>query len=86
MKTIQILKVLLGLSSVSVVFSELDILVVNELIFLKPGKLNRTYIGLGNRSRDGLVVLIGVGKPFMDILDSVKIFWDHPFQLMMLLM
>ncbi|MBT6711707.1 MAG: choice-of-anchor B family protein, partial [Candidatus Marinimicrobia bacterium] len=30
MKTIQILKVLLGLSSVSVVFSELDILVVNE--------------------------------------------------------
>ena len=30
MKTIKILKVLLGLSSVSVVFSELDILVVNE--------------------------------------------------------
>ena len=30
MKTIQILKVLLGLSSISVVFSELDILVVNE--------------------------------------------------------
>jgi len=30
MKTIQILKVLLGLSSVSVVFSELDILVVDE--------------------------------------------------------
>ena len=57
-----------------------------SLIILKSEKETRTYIGSGNRSRDGLVVLIGVVRPLMDILDSVKIFWDHLFPLMMLLM
>jgi len=54
-------------------------------ILISLEKQIRNFIGSGNRSRAGLVVLIGVGVPFLNILVLEKIFWVQPFQLTMLL-